>query len=211
LKPETVRKVESRPDPARLASDLEALREMAIARGAAEASVIDAARVVCDPAVKKRVEASAGYVSYHWPLAYPKDSVEEAVAAYQKGVFFRVRPGGKSGEKFPEYMGGPIADPGHRGLFLKVYEITAALESASFYYGYHLAMGFAAGNCRAVFCADEPGCQAMKKGRPCLHPYKARPSMEAVGMDGRRLARDLGWQAAPGDDEGFLAALVLVF
>jgi predicted metal-binding protein len=207
LKPQTIRKVELAPDLERLASDIEALRETAIARGATEATVIDAARVICDPAVKKRIEGSASYVSYHWPLVYPNDSVEEAVAAYQKGVFFRLSPT----ERIPEYMGGEIADPGHRELFHKVYEITAALESASFYYGYHLAMGFAVGNCRAVFCANEPGCQAMKKGRPCLHPYKARPSMEAVGIDTRLLARDLGWQAVPGEDEGFLTALVLVY
>jgi predicted metal-binding protein len=219
LKTEAVRKIPHEPEPARLAADLEMLRDRALTAGAAEASIIDASRVVFDPAVTGRVVAATGYASYHWPLSFPKDSIEEAVAAFQKGILFRMTVAGTGetfpeymgGKTFPEYMGGPIADAGHRDLYYRVYEVTAAVESAAFYSGYHLAMGLAVGNCRAVFCAREPGCPAMTKGRTCLHPYKARPSLEAAGINARQMARELGWQEVPDDETGFLVGLVLVY
>ncbi len=214
MKAETLRKIAPVPDPAHLAADLEMLRGKALAAGASEASIIGAASVAIDAEVMKRVQGSpaastgsTGYASYHWPLSYPKDPVEEAVAAFQKAVFFRVAAAGSA----PERLGGPISDRAERDLYYKVYEITAAVESASFYYGHHLAVGFAVGNCRAVFCADEPACQAMKRGQGCLHPYKARPSLEAVGIDARELGRKTGWNIIPDDGEAFLAGLVLVY
>jgi len=53
----------------------------------------------------------------------------------------------------------------------------SALEAQAFKMGHRFAAAFAGGDC--VLCAVCAGVD----GWPCEHPYEARPSMEAVGID----------------------------
>ena len=55
--------------------------------------------------------------------------------------------------------------------------LMTALESAAFKMGYRFATAFAGGDC--VLCDVCVGAD----GEACRHPYEARPSMEAVGID----------------------------
>jgi len=55
--------------------------------------------------------------------------------------------------------------------------IMTALESEAFKLGYRFAAAFAGGDC--VLCDVCAGAN----GEPCKHPFEARPSMEAVGID----------------------------
>jgi len=55
--------------------------------------------------------------------------------------------------------------------------LMTALESAAFKMGYRFATAFAGGDC--VLCDVCVG----KDGEACRHPFEARPSMEAVGID----------------------------
>ena len=89
--------------------------------------------------------------------------------AFDSGVFFRIN----TGARMPDYGGGPIADAAHRRIYRQVYEIVTAVESAAFYMGYHLALGFAAGNCRAVFCADEKRCRFCRYRSLCQRGARA--------------------------------------
>jgi predicted metal-binding protein len=206
-KPERVRQVPPHIDPEQLKRDLEVLRNKARNAGSADTAIISAADVVFNPEVKARVDADDGYPSIHWPLDYPKDNVEEAVRAFQSGVFFRVKV---IDPHMPNYGGGPISNPAHRQNYLQVYEIVTLLESASFYMAYHLALGFPTGNCRSIFCADEKRCRPMLKGRVCIHPYKGRPSMEAAGIDAAAMAKKLKWELPGGEAVPLLAGLVMV-
>ncbi len=52
------------------------------------------------------------------------------------------------------------------------------LERTAFKLGYRYAAAFSGGEC--VLC-DE--CVGQASGEPCRHPFEARPSMEAVGLD----------------------------
>jgi hypothetical protein len=101
-----------------------------------------------------------------------------------------------------------IPDEEHRRLYERLYALVTDIESSSFYMGYHLALGLAAGNCRAVFCHGEDRCWAMVKGRGCIHPYKGRPSMETVGIDTRVMARSLSMTGE--SDNRLLAGLVMI-
>ena len=204
--PRRVRRIAPTIQPEQLGQDLEVLVGMAGELGATDATIIDASHVAFRKDVLDRVDADDDYPSAHWPLKYPRDDVEEAVRAYQKGIFFRV----ESGPGMQPYGGGPIADLSHRRLFTKVYEIVASLESESFYMGYHLVLGFAAGNCRAVFCAEEKSCRALIKGKKCVRPYRGRPSMEATGMDSATMAHALKWKLHGKKDVRLLAGLVMV-
>jgi predicted metal-binding protein len=55
--------------------------------------------------------------------------------------------------------------------------LMTALEAEAFRMGYRFAAAFAGGDC--VLCDVCAGAD----GQPCNHPFEARPSMEAVGVD----------------------------
>jgi predicted metal-binding protein len=205
-KPEKVRRISSYIDPVQLKMDLEQLRDKALTLGAADAAVIQIDDVIFDPELLKRVNADGGYPSVHWPLNYPKDDLKEAIKAYQWAIFFRMKIDGD----FPYYGGGPILNGEHRQWYLKLYEITAALESSGFYMGYQLSLGLASGNCRGVFCADEKRCWPMIKGRACIRPNMGRPSMEATGIDALSIADKLNWHLPEGGSYPILAGLVMI-
>ena len=177
-KPARVSRIQPRLDRVRLLEDLAELRSRARANGADQAEIIQAADISPSPELLDRVRAGADYSSIHWPAYYPRDDFEPALKAYQAGILLGV----EVDPDMPDYGGGPIADPLHAKAYHLVYELTALIESACFYRGYHLALGLAAGNCRAVFCSGEKSCRAAVKGRACRHPYKARPSLEAMGL-----------------------------
>ena len=202
-KPEIVRQIRASADQADLDRTMAELTEKALNAGAADAIVINVAALRPSLAVLERVKADAGYPSAHWPAHYPNDDIQAALLAYKTGILYRVdAPPG-----MPEYGGGPINDPDHRLACQRVYEIATLLESGAFYLGYHLCLGFATGNCRAVFCHDENRCWAMVKGRCCVRPYRARPGMAAIGLDADTMAREAEWTwQGP-----LLAGLVMVY
>jgi predicted metal-binding protein len=100
--------------------------------------------------------------------------------------------------------------------YKKIFEIASVVESAAFYDGHYLSVGFAAGSCKSTYCYDQP-C-AVLSGEKCRLALRSRPSMEAVGIDCYRIATELGWDIYPiGSDagpgcipHGLLMGLVLV-
>jgi predicted metal-binding protein len=205
-KPETVRRITADVDSDQLIPDLEQLKSKAMDMGASDAAVIENKDIIFNPDILRRIEADQKYPSIHLPLNYPKDDLQEAIRLYQHGIFFRV----DTDEKFPDYGGGPITDEKHRQIFLKIYEISTAIESAGFYMGYHLSLGLAAGNCRAVFCADEKRCWPMIKGKTCVYPNMGRPSIEALGIDAVAMAKKLKWNIDEKAPCPILAGLVMI-
>ncbi len=204
--PKEIRKIPPRIDPATFTADLDKLVDTALDAGADDAGVISVADVVFDPEIRVRVKASARYRSYHWPAVYRQDSVEDAVCAFHRGILFRII----TKKDFPGDLGVQLDDPRDRKTLFQTFKIAQEVETAAFYMGYHLATGFAAGNCRGIFCLAEIMCEATIKGRVCRHPYKARPSMEAVGLDARAMAGKLGWKEIPDRNKGFVAGIVFI-
>jgi predicted metal-binding protein len=60
----------------------------------------------------------------------------------------------------------------------KLYSIINSVESECMKAGYRFSIGFAAGGC--LLCEK---CIGPNSDEPCRHPFKARPSMEAMGID----------------------------
>ena len=87
----SVRSIPPEIDPLQLEKDLDHLRQQAIQAGAADAIIIDEKDVIFNQDILLQVAADASYPSIHWPLNYPLDDVEEAIRAYQKGLFFSVK------------------------------------------------------------------------------------------------------------------------
>jgi predicted metal-binding protein len=205
-KPELVRRICKELYTNQLQKDLDILRSKALEMGAAEAVIVRSTDVIFNPEVLQQTKIDNSYPSFHWFLNYPKDELEEAIKRYQTGIFFRLN--GNSG--MPSYGGGPIENFQDRQLYFKLYEMVALIESKAFYLGYHLAAGFACGNCRSVFCSNENRCWATVKGHACLHPYKARPSMEGAGMDALAMAKVQHWKLTDDANSAIVTGLVMV-
>jgi len=186
-KPDIVRQIVAEIDPDQLARDLEALKNKSIGIGAMEAVVVRKEDIIFNPGILERIGEDNSFASIHWPLSYPKDDIQEAIGAYEWGIFFKM----ETDEDFPDYGGGRISDENHLQAYKKVYEISTAIESTGFYMGYHLSLGLAVGNCRSVFCPDEKRCWPMIKGRACIRPNMGRPSVESAGIDAAAMARNL--------------------
>lgn len=85
-------------------------------------------------------------------------------------------------------------------------ELISKIEAAAFNLGYRFAAGFGSGSCKLC---DE--CVAKQPGEPCRHPFKARPSMEAMGIDVFKTAENAGLISnAPAAEKIFVYGLVLV-
>jgi predicted metal-binding protein len=66
----------------------------------------------------------------------------------------------------------------------KIHALVSNIERESFKYGYYLSLGLVIGNCRL--------CDTCDLQVPCKHPYEARPSMEAMGIDVFKTAKNAG-------------------
>ena len=87
-------------------------------------------------------------------------------------------------------------DKERMAAFRSILEIVSKLESAPFYDGHYLAVGFSAGSCFSSLCDPKLGCTVLK-GEKCRFPLMARPSMEAVGIDVYSLIASFGWEVYP--------------
>jgi predicted metal-binding protein len=197
-----------------LGRDAETYTALAIGRGALEARAVSAAEVPVDDrvAVKCSVPKCFGYgTSANCPPHSMKpEETRRLLSLYRRGVVFRL-------EVRPEVIVRDRATIAQRvEAYKKVFEIASSLESAAFYDGYYLAVGFAAGSCKSTYCYDKP-C-AVLSGDKCRLALRSRPSMEAVGIDCYRFAAELGWDVYPiGSDakvgcvaHGSLMGLVLL-
>jgi len=190
-----IRKIEARVSPDRLAQDLEQLRCKAIELGAADAKVITADQVIIDERVRMKCSypkcAAYGTNAHCPPHAPDLDMARKVVARYQYGVLYStVVPS-------DIYAG---VDASKQKMFIEsmkdLNSIAGEVESAAFYMGYHLALGFSAGPCKAVFCRGID-CSVLTTGRGCRAKMRARGSMEGFGMDVFGLAARVGWDIYP--------------
>jgi predicted metal-binding protein len=70
-------------------------------------------------------------------------------------------------------------------------KVVCGLEGQAYKDGYHLAVGFGGGSCKDYLCGGLI-CQFLDSGR-CRFPHRARPAMEAVGIDVIDLVNRAGW------------------
>jgi len=85
-------------------------------------------------------------------------------------------------------------------------EIVVAVEREAFLLGHYLALGLKGGSC--FLCSE---CTAPDE--PCRYPEKARPAMEALGIDVFATLENAGIPAGiktSGEEEWFFHGLILV-
>ncbi len=84
--------------------------------------------------------------------------------------------------------------------------LMTALEADAFKMGYRYATAFSGGDC--VLCEE---CVGQASGEQCRHPFAARPSMEAVGIDVVATAEAAGlFVELPAEDHPHWTGLLLI-
>jgi predicted metal-binding protein len=178
---------------ANLPQDLEKYRQVALNLGADEARVVDVSEIMAKDAVafKCRVPRCFGYGNCaQCPPHSPKPAeIRQLLKDFSHGLLFLRRVNS-------ELLKRARDDKERKTAFRSILDIVSKLESAAFYDGHYLAVGFSAGSCFSSLCDPKLGCQVLK-GEKCRFPLKARPSMEAVGIDVYRLIAASGWEIYP--------------
>ncbi|MFC1917169.1 DUF2284 domain-containing protein [Chloroflexota bacterium] len=190
-----VRKISEKVSEQELKEDLEKYRRHAIELGASDAKIIASDGVIID----ERVRAKCIYPKCEYfgtnincpPHAMDVDMVRKVVGNFSYAIFFKVEVPSDT------VAGAGVKDSKRTNPWRRrLAEIVAKIESEAFYDGHYLAVGFAGGTCKMLYCPNID-CIALTPGNSCRHALVARSSMEAVGMDAFAMAAKAGWEIYP--------------
>lgn len=204
--------------PSKLTSDVKKLGQRAIELGAFRAKPISASKVVIDPRV--RLKCSIPLCdSYGRNRMCPPNiiSVEEFVKAlsrYRFGILVQFEMEHGETEIRNKFKGKSLEalhqDSGYVDKMTEAMRDTSLvlgkLEKEALYLGYRFAVALSGGCCRLC---DE--CVGPDPAAKCRHPFQARPSMEAVGIDVVATTEKAGLKIEfPAKDKGIWTGLLLV-
>lgn len=195
----------------KLESYLKFLCQRAKELGASEAVAIPASDIVVDErvALKCLVPLCSFYGTNLMcpPNVMPISQFKEVLKHYHAAILIQTAPYGtpeemtdpveltETWEMFTsagakqEQASTPTTDYLHalRDSLDNQYKLMSEIESLCIREGYHFAAGLAGAGC--LLC-DE--CVGTKSGLPCRYPFKARPSMDALGIDVTATAEKAG-------------------
>ena len=187
------RKIVVRVPDEELLTDVEKYRLMAIQFGAMGAMAVTSEMVSVDDRVNAKCIyprcAMYGTSANCPPHAMNIEQVRKVVSKYRYGLFIWLTVPS-------EDIAGPKGTRKVAPWLRKMHMIVSKIEAAAYYDGYKFALGFAGGPCKTAFCPDTD-CSALTPGQPCQHPLRARPAMEAVGIDVMDLAAKVGLDVYP--------------
>ncbi len=199
-------------------TDLEALRARALELGAHRAEAMSASDVVVDPRVRLKCSVPV-CENYGRNRMCPPNiiSVEEfskALARYKHVLIVQSEMEWGQEDVRRAYGEKGLAElheeSGYReamiGSMRRLSEILSKLEKEALYSGHRFAAALSGGRCGLC---DE--CVGPGPGERCRHPFEARPSMEAVGIDVVATAEKAGLRIEfPAKDKAVLTGMLLV-
>lgn len=166
---------------------IDGLVKEAKARGATDAKIISARKVVVDAraSLKCLVPLCSCYGTHLLcpPNAIPASEFERILGLYHHALILQVQAGFDSRDKSKRRLSKELCEElerktGSLRWQRKLHRLVNDLEASAFKKGFRFAAGLIGGEC--TLC-DE--CNALANNRRCEHPFMARPSMEAVGID----------------------------
>jgi predicted metal-binding protein len=178
-----------------LLADLERYREKAEELGASGAEIIPAGWITVDERVRLKCLVPrclrAGETPNCPPNAPDLDLVRKAVERFSWAILLKCDV-----EPMEDYAPGAGKTKEEKRRTLSFHKASAGivceLENLAYKDGHHLAMGFGGGSCKDYLCQGIL-CQFLDSGR-CRFPHRARPAIEAMGIDVVDLARRVGWE-----------------
>lgn len=192
--------------------NLEHYRELALELGASDAAIIPASDVVVDERVRLKCVVPrclrAGETPNCPPFAPELDLIRAALGRFSWAILLKCDVG-----PVEDYVPGRGATKEEKRRTLAFHrqsgDIVYELERQAYKDGYHLAMGFGGGSCKDYLCQGML-CQFLDSGR-CRFPHRARPAMEAMGIDVISLINRVDWKAyALLDDLGQIPCAITV-
>ena len=187
----------------KIEKDLEVLCELAKELGATSAVFLDARDVVvdervrlkclvpvcddyglnlmCPPYVMSVPEFRLALAKFSWAILI---QIEELIPAEMKE---EIR---QAGDVAALYISTKFLDSYKESfdpIKMKLHRIVSKVEAQASKLGYRFATGFKAGSCKLC-----PECVTRNSQEPCRHPFRARPPMEAVGIDVFKTAENAG-------------------
>jgi predicted metal-binding protein len=166
--------------------DYEKLKKLALKHGADRASLLPASKVVIDDRIRLKCQVPLCENYFHNLMCFYAPDVERMeriVKKYSIALLVQtVHP-----------MTGPVQKHGHDSVTdayassIPVHKLVNKLEEEAMVMGFGYVTGFIGGPCK--LCKNCVGPFSNKK---CRHPFLARPSMEAVGMDVALIAKNAG-------------------
>jgi predicted metal-binding protein len=163
---------------------VEKIMSLLMEHGASAVVLVDSDDIIVDERVRLKCQVPV-CDSYGKNLMCPPHvpsvaEFREALKNYSRGILIQV-----SDELNEECVQVPTEE-----VFLparKLHELVNMGERVAFTAGFRFAAGFMGGCCRLC---DE--CVAVQGGTSCRFPFKARPSMEAMGVDVTATAEKAG-------------------
>ncbi|MBS7630896.1 DUF2284 domain-containing protein [Candidatus Bathyarchaeota archaeon] len=172
--------------------DLKFLADTALSSGATDAKVVPTSIIVVD----ERARYKCMYPPCKWygssvicppRLELTPEKTRQIVQKYKYAVLIKIEApvNALAGDRWVEL---------HVPFEWKVKEIVSKVMGAAFNIGYHLNLGFAAGECTPCLSKGLE-CQALNG--QCRFPFMAIPAMEAAGIDVFSTVRNAGWEIYP--------------
>jgi predicted metal-binding protein len=176
-----------------LLRDLERYKGYALKLGCDDAKIVPASMVKVDERVRLKCRIS---VCHHYnncincpPYTPTVEEMSRTISQYRYALVIK-----REVEPKDDFID-PKKEEDIARHYRKNMEIVGLLEAQAFSDGYYFAMGFAGGSCQHALCMMQP-CSVLE-GKRCRFVLKARPAMEAVGIDVIDLATKLGWEVYP--------------
>jgi predicted metal-binding protein len=179
-----------------LKADLESYRSLALELGASDAVIIPAISITVDERVRLKCTIPrcprAGETPNCPPYAPDLELVRQAINRYSQAILFKCHV-----SPIDDYIPGKGTTKAEQRRVLlfhkKGSDVLDGLERQAYKDGYHLAMGLGGGSCKDYLCQGMI-CQVLDSGR-CRFPQRARPAIEAMGINVMNLVNEAGWSA----------------
>lgn len=164
------------------------LEEECIKKGASRASLIWSSDVIYDSRVNLKCMQN---ICTHYGRNYMCPPFTPDAAIFTKGIerfnlalLFQVQ------KPLEKDMTVQVMEERFKEVSLKTLDVLIDLEREAFKVGFTFSMGLGSGHCK--LCVK---CPAGDKDGTCINPGKARPSMEALGIDVIRTCQMAGLPA----------------
>ncbi|MCJ7489306.1 MAG: DUF2284 domain-containing protein [Thermoplasmata archaeon] len=164
--------------------------------GASEAKIIDAKDIVVDKRVRLKcmIPICSDYNRHMMcpPNLMPVEEFADIVGLYKMALIVQIEADVDSSDKSSASLSKELCSRLEKSTNTneweeKLHRLINKVEAHAFKEGFYLAAGLIGGSCS--LCQE---CVDPRSGNPCRHPFEARPSMEAMGIDVVRTCKNVG-------------------
>jgi predicted metal-binding protein len=174
-------------DPELTDTTLKKLIVLAKKSGASSSKLINTRGIVVDKRVRLKCSvplcSSYGRNLMCPPNVMGVDEFSEVLRLYRRAILIQVEADYDSSDKSSRSLDARLCKELDRKTDSarwqrKLHRVVNLLETEAFKKGFYLAAGLIGGECS--LCED---CVSVGSGKPCRHPFEARPSLEGMGVD----------------------------